>query len=78
MDSTIIKSHQCSLERSYAALIILILNSDQGLAIFRQKQILRGLLVTKISRNRTMKISLFNYSMLGYIQRITTSLPPYL
>ena len=74
MDSTIIKSHQCSLERSYAALIILILNSDQGLAIFRQKQILRGLLVT----NRTMKISLFNYSMLGYIQRITTSLPPYL
>ena len=41
----------------------------------RQKQILTGLLVTKIYKNRTMKISLFNYSMLGYISPITTSLP---
>ena len=40
----------------------------------RQKQILTGLLVTKIYKNRTMKISLFNYSMLGYISPITTSL----
>ena len=45
----------------------LILNSDQGLALFRQKQILTGLLVTKIYKNRTIKISLFKYSMLGYI-----------
>ena len=45
----------------------LILNSDQGLALFRQKQILTGLLVTKIYKNRTMKVSLFNYSVLGYI-----------
>ena len=35
----------------------LILNPDQGLAFFRQKQILTGLLVTKIFRNRTMKTS---------------------
>ena len=53
----------------------LILNSDQDLALSRQKQILTGLPVTKIYKNRTMKISLFNYSMLGYISSITTSLP---
>ena len=46
MDSKIIKSHQCSVERSHVALK-LILNSDQGLALFRQKQILTSLLVTK-------------------------------
>ena len=39
MDSKVIKSHQCSLERSHLVLK-LILNSDQGLALFRQKQIL--------------------------------------
>ena len=53
----------------------LILNSDQDLALSWQKQILTGLLVTKIYKNRTMKISLFNYSMLGYIAPITTSVP---
>ena len=53
----------------------LILNSDQDLALSWQKQILIGLLVTKIYKNRTVKISLFNYSMmLGYISPITTSL----
>ena len=41
----------------------------------RQKQILTGLLVTKIYKNRTVKISLFSYSVLGYISPITTSLP---
>ena len=50
----------------------LILNSDQDLALFWQKQILTGLLVTKNYKNRTMKISLFSYSMLGYISPITT------
>ena len=45
----------------------LILISDQDLALFWQKQILTGLLVAKNYKNRTMKISLFNYSMLGYI-----------
>ena len=53
----------------------LIWNSDQDLALSWQKQILIGLLVTKIYKNRTVKISLFNYSMmLGYISPITTSL----
>ena len=64
MDSKVIKSHQCSVERSHAVLK-LILNSDQGPALFRQKQIFTGLLVTKIYKK--WKISLFNYSMLGYI-----------
>ena len=48
----------------------LILNSDPGLALFRQKQILAGLLVTKIYKNKIMKISFFNYSMLGYIWQL--------
>ena len=48
MDSKVIKSHQCSVERSHV-LLKLILNSDQGLALLRQKQVLTtGLLVTKI------------------------------
>ena len=77
MDSKFIKSyHQCSLERSHAALTeINPDHSDQVLALFRQKQILTGVLVTKIYRNRTMKISLFNYFFLGYISPITTALP---
>ena len=33
------------------------------------------ILVTKIYKIRAMKISLFSYSMLGYITLITTSLP---
>ena len=37
--------------------------------------ILTGLLVTKIYKNRTIKISLFNCSMLGYISPIIASLP---
>ena len=74
-DSKFIKSHQWSLERSHAVFWLkLILNSDQDLALSWQKQILTALLVTKIYKNRTMKISLFNYSMLGYISPITTSL----
>ena len=44
---TVIESQQCSVERSHVVLK-LILNSDQGLALFGQKQILTaGLLVTK-------------------------------
>ena len=64
MDSKIIKSHQCSVERS-PVVLKLILNSDEGLALFRQKQILTNLLVTNIYKK--VKISLFSYSMLGYI-----------
>ena len=52
MDSKIIKSHQCSVERSHVALK-LILNSDQGLSLFRQIQILTtGLLITKIYKKK--------------------------
>ena len=32
-------------------------------------------IVTKTYKNRTVKISLFSYSVLGYISPITTSLP---
>ena len=64
MDSKVIKSHQCSVERSHLVLK-LILNSDLGLALFRQKQILTVLLITKIYK--IVKISLLNFSMLGYI-----------
>ena len=75
MYSKFIKSHQWSLERSHAVFWLkLILNSDQDLTLSRQKQIHTGLLVTKVYKNRTMKIFLFDYSMLGYILPITTSL----
>ena len=49
MHLKVIKSQQCSVERCHVVLK-LILNSDQDLALFRQKQILTGLLVTKISK----------------------------
>ena len=54
MYSKVIKSHQCSVER-YHAVSKLILNSDQDLILFRQKQILTGLLVTKFTKK--VKIS---------------------
>ena len=76
IDSKFIKSNWCSLERYHAiSWLKIILSSDQDLALSQQKQILTVLLVTKIYKNRTMKISLFNYSMLGYISPITTPLP---
>ena len=76
MDSKFAKSHQCSLKKDLMLYWLkLILNSDQDLALSWQKQILTALLVTKVYKNRTMKISLFNYSMLRYISPITTSLP---
>ena len=62
MDSKITKSQQCSLERSHT--VFIEISSDQGLALFKQKQILKGLLVKKIYKNRTMEITLFNPSML--------------
>ena len=37
-------------------LLKIILNSDQALALFIHKQVLTGLLVTKIYKNRTRKI----------------------
>ena len=51
----------------------LILNYNQDL-VFLDKNRSLGLLVTNIYKNRTIKIFLFNYPMLGYILPITTSL----
>ena len=65
MHLKVIKFQQCYVERSHVALK-LILNSDQGLGLFKQKQILTGLLVTK-KFTKQVKISLLIYSMLGYI-----------
>ena len=42
MNLKIFKPYQCSLEKPYAVLIELKNNSDQGLCLFRQKQILRS------------------------------------
>ena len=76
MESKFIKSHRCCVWKNLMLYRLkLILNSDQELNFFRQRQILTGLLVTKTLKKRTMIISLFNYSMLGYILPITTSLP---
>ena len=46
MHLKVIKSQQCSVERSHVVLK-LILNSDHGLALLKQKQILTGLIVTE-------------------------------
>ena len=51
MHLKVIKFQQCYVERSHVALK-LILNSDQGLGLFKQKQILTGLLVTKNLQNK--------------------------
>ena len=67
MDSKVIKSHQRSLERSHAVLIEINSEIWSRPSPSIQKQILTGLLITKVYKNRAMKISLFNYSMLGYI-----------
>ena len=67
MDSKVIKSYQCSLEDPMLYFLKLILNSDKALALNKQKKILTGLLITKVYKNLTMKIFLFNYSMFGYI-----------
>ena len=40
----------------------LILNYNQGLALFKQRWILRSTLVKNIYKNKTMKISLFDFS----------------
>ena len=67
MDSKVIQSHHCSLEWFHAVLIEINPGLWSRPSPFKQKQILTGLLVTQIYKNKTMKISLFNYSMLGCI-----------
>ena len=54
--------------------IDLILKSNHVLGLFRQNRF-SGIIDTKIWKNRTMKISLFSYLMLGYISPIINSLP---
>ena len=49
----------------------LILNYNQGWPFLDKNRPL-GLLVTNIYKNRTIKISLFNYLVLGYILPITS------
>ena len=48
MDSKLIKSHQCFLERSHAVLTEINPEFYSRPSPFQQKQILTGLLVTKI------------------------------
>ena len=74
MDSKVIKSHQCPLERCHAYLWNLILNSNQRVALFRKNRSL-GLTETKLCKIRAKEISLFNYLMPRYISPIATSLP---
>ena len=76
MDSKVFKSHN-SLWKNLMLQhqLNLILNYNQGLALLDENRSL-NLLVTNICKNRTMKISLFNYSVLGYILPTTISLPP--
>ena len=62
MHFKIIKSQQSSVERSHVVLK-LILNSDHGLALFRQKQTLTGQLVTKNLQKRRI----FLYSVTLYL-----------
>ena len=60
MHLKVTKSQQCSVERSHVVLK-LILNSDQGLALFKQTQILTGLLVTKnLQKSEDFFIQLLN------------------
>ena len=74
IDSKFIKSNQCSLERSQVVLTEINLEFWSRPTLFlKKKKILVGLLVTKIYKNRTIKISLFNYSMLRYVSPITNN-----
>ena len=52
----------------------LILNYNEGLALFIGKNILRSTRHKHLQK-QTMKISLFNYTMLGYILPIAIPLP---
>ena len=63
----VVKSHQFSLERPHTVSIEVNSEVCSSPMLFRQKHRSLGLLVTKIYKNKTMTISLFNYSMLGYI-----------
>ena len=75
MDSKVIKSHQCSVERSHV-LLKLILNSDQGLALLRQKQVLTtGLLVTKIYKRSE---DFFNQLLYAWLHLTNNNFPAFI
>ena len=76
MDSKVFKSHN-SLWKNLMLQhqLNLILHYNQGLALLDENRSL-DLLVTNICKNRTMKISLFHYSMLSYILPTTIFLLP--
>ena len=50
----------------------LILNSDQGLALLKQKQILTGLLVTKIYKKKKNNDDLFIQLLYAWLHLIAT------
>ena len=75
MDSKVIKSHQCSVERSHV-LLKLILNSDQGLALLGQKQVLTtGLLVTKIYEKSE---DFFNQLLYAWLHLTNNNFPAFI
>ena len=75
MDSKVIKSHQSSVERSHV-LLKLILNSDQGLALLRQKQVLtKGLLVTKIYKKSE---DFFNQLLYAWLHLTNNNFPAFI
>ena len=74
--SKVVKSHQCSPDK-FHALSSVKLNSElqwRPGSFYSQKQILRSTRHKHLQK-QTMKISLFNYTMLGYILPIAISLP---
>ena len=75
MDSKFIKSHQCSLERSHVALVEINPEFSSDLALFRQKQIFTGLLVTKYYKNRIMKILCIQL-LYSWLHLTTNNFPP--
>ena len=75
MDSKVMKTQQCSPEKSHAVLNEPILNYNQDLALFRQKQILRSDIHKHLQKqsNEYFFIQLLN--VWRYILPIITSFP---
>ena len=76
MDSKIIESYRCWKDLILYRLN-LILNSNQGLALLRQTQILRSTRHKKLQKQNN---EIFSYSCLklGYISPTTNALPPHI
>ena len=78
MDSKAIKSYQCSLENLMLYRLNLILNSDQGLVHFRQKQIFSSNRQKNVQKQNTEDF--FIQLLIGWLHFINnaTSLPSHL